>query len=125
MSFSTTENEKKHFLTIDKEEKNWNVDIGKYTVDDLTKATNTLGYTFRNLLQRIQTENSTRIVDIDSLSLMLAYLFADSIGQHEAAKTIGLVYFLQEKHYVPKEDSFKKLNDLLNKKIDSMKKEEK
>ena len=30
-----------------------------------------------------------------------------------------------EKHYVPKEDSFKELNDLLNKKIDSMKKEEK
>lgn len=95
-------NEKKHFLTIDKEEKNWNVDIEKYTVDDLTKATNTLGYTFRNLLQHIQTENSTRIVDIDSLSLMLAYAFADSIGQHEAAKTIGLVYLLQKKHYVPK-----------------------
>ena len=37
---------------------------------------------------------------------MLAYAFADSIGQHEAAKTIGLVYLLQKKHYVPKKYPF-------------------
>lgn len=124
MDSSTTENKKKHFLTIDKEGENWNVHIERYTVDDLVKITNTLGGVFRNFLQCIQTENSEKIVDIDSLSLALAFEFVNSIGQHEAAKTIGLVYLLQDKHYVPKEDSFKELNDFLNKKIDMLEKGE-
>lgn len=115
-------NEKKHFLTIDRENETYTVDIEKYTVDDLVKATDTLGRAFYGFLQHIKEENSTKTVDVDSLSLALAFKFADSIGQHEAAKTIGLVYLLEDKHHVPKEDSFKELNDLLNKKIDMLKK---
>lgn len=124
MDSSTEEGKKKHFLTIDRENETYTVDIEKYTVDDLTKVTHTLGDTFHNLLQRIQLQNSEKILDIDSLSLMLAFEFANSIGQHEAAKTIGLVYLLEDKYYIPREDSFKEINDLLNKKIDAMKKNE-
>ena len=117
-------NEKKHFLTIDRKDETYTVDIEKYTVDDLVKATDTLGRAFYSSLHRIKEENSTETVDVDSLSLLLAFKFADSIGQHEAAKTIGLVYLLQDKHDISKEDSFKELNDLLNKMIDMLEKKE-
>lgn len=110
-------NNEKHFLTIDKKDDEWSVHIEEYNVDNLAKVTDTLGRTFRGLLEHIKEENSTKNVDVDWLSLMLAYLFVDSVGQREAANVIGLSYILQEKHRIPKEDIYKALNDCLNKKI--------
>lgn len=107
----------KHFLTIDKEGNDWNVHIERYNVDNLVEVTDVLGRTFRGLLKRIKEENSTKNVNVDWLSLILAYLFVDSIGQREAANVIGLAYLLQKKHHIPKGDIYKALNDCLNKKF--------
>ena len=107
----------KHFLTVDKEDNDWNVRIERYNVDNLVEVTDVLGRTFRGLLKRIKEENSTKNVNVDWLSLILAYLFVDSIGQREAANVIGLAYLLQKKHHIPKGDIYKALNDCLNKKF--------
>lgn len=109
--------DKKHFLTIDKEDDDWYVHIERYNVDNLVEVTDVLGRTFRGLLKRIKEENSTKNVNVDWLSLILAYLFVDSIGQREAANVIGLTYILQKKHHIPKEDVYKELNVCLNKRI--------
>lgn len=110
-------NDKKHFLTIDKEDEDWHVRVEKYNVDNLVDMSDILGRAFRGLLEDIKKENSTKNVNVDFLSLMLSYMFVDSIGQREAANVIGLTYILQEKHHIPKEDIYKALNDCLNKKI--------
>lgn len=107
----------KHFLTVDKEDDDWHVRVEKYNVDNLVDMSDILGRAFRGLLERIKEENGTKHVDVDLLSLMLSYMFANSIGQHEAANVISLAYILQEKHHIPKEDIYKALNDCLNKKF--------
>lgn len=109
--------DKKHFLTIDKEDDDWYVHIEEYNVDNLVDMSDILGRAFRGLLERIKEENSTKHVDVDFLSLALSYMFVDSIGQREAANVISLAYLLQEKHHIPKGDIYKALNDCLNKKF--------
>lgn len=107
----------KHFLTVDKEDNDWNVHIERYNVDNLVEVTDVLGRAFRGLLEDIKKENSTKNVNVDFLSLMLSYMFVDSIGQREAANVISLAYILQEKHHIPKKDIYKAFNDCLNKKF--------
>lgn len=107
----------KHFLTIDKEDDDWHISIERYNVGNLVDIANIFGRTVRGLLKRIKEENSTKNVNVDFLSLMLSYMFVNSIGQREAANVISLAYLLQEKHHIPKEDIYKALNDCLNKKI--------
>lgn len=107
----------KHFLTIDKEDDDWHISIERYNVDNLVDIADIFGRTVRGLLKHIKEENSTKNVNVDFLSLMLSYMFVDSIGQREAANVISLAYLLQEKHHIPKEDIYKALNDCLNKKI--------
>ncbi len=107
----------KHFLTVDKEDNDWNVHIERYNVDNLVDIADIFGRTVRGLLKHIKEENSTKNVNVDFLSLMLSYMFVDSIGQREAANIISLAYILQEKHHIPKGDVYKELNDCLNKKF--------
>lgn len=107
----------KHFLTIDKEDDDWHISIERYNVDNLVDIADIFDRTVRGLLKHIKEENSTKNVNVDFLSLMLSYMFVDSIGQREAANVISLAYLLQEKHHIPKEDIYKALNDCLNKKI--------
>ena len=109
--------DKKHFLTVGKEDGDWCVHIEKYNVDNLAEITDVLGRTFRGLLERIKEENSTKNVDVDWLSLMLSYMFVDSIGQQEEAVVISLVYLLQEKYHIPKKDIYEEINACLNKKF--------
>lgn len=109
--------DEKHFLTIDREDDDWNISVDKYDADNLVGAADVLGRTFRRLVERIKEENSTKNVNIDFLTLMLSYMFVDSIGQREAANVIGTVCILQEKYHIPKEDIYKALNDCLNKKF--------
>ena len=109
--------DKKHFLTIDKEDEDWHVRVEKYNVDNLVDMSDILGRAFRGLLEGIKKENSTKNVNVDFLSLMLSYMFVDSIGQREAANVISLAYLLQKKHHIPKEDIYKALNDCMNKKF--------
>lgn len=94
------------------------VDTEKYNVDNLAEITDVLGCTFRDLLENIKDENREKDVDVDGLSLMLSYLFTDSIGQREAANTVSLVYILQEKHHIPKEDIYREIRACLKKKFD-------
>lgn len=107
----------KHFLTIDKEDDDWHISIERYNVDNLVDIADIFGRTVRGLLKHIKEENSTKNVNVDFLSLMLSYMFVDSIGQREAANIISLAYILQEKHHIPKRDVYKELNDCLNKKF--------
>lgn len=107
----------KHFLTIDKEDDDWHISIERYNVDNLVDITDIFGRTVRGLLKHIKEENSTKNVNVDFLSLMLSYMFVDSIGQREAANIISLAYILQEKHHIPKGDVYKELNDCLCKKF--------
>ena len=107
----------KHFLTIDKEDDDWHISIERYNVDNLVDIADIFGRTVRGLLKHIKEENSTKNVNVDFLSLMLSYMFVDSIGQREAANVIGLTYILQKKHHIPKEDVYKELNVCLNKRI--------
>lgn len=107
----------KHFLTVDKKGEDWKAHIEKYNVDNLAEITDVLGRTFRGLLEHVKDENSTKNVDVDGLSLMLAYLFVDSIGQREAANVISLVYLLQDKHHIPKEDIYREIHACLKKKF--------
>lgn len=109
--------DKKHFLTIDKDGDDWYVHIEEYSVDNLVNMSDNLGRAFRGLLENIKKENSTKNVDVDFLSLLLSCMFVDSIGQREAANVISLAYLLQEKHHIPKKDIYKALNDCLNKKF--------
>lgn len=109
--------DKKHFLTIDKDGDDWYVHIEEYNVDNLVNMSDNLGRAFRGLLENIKKENSTKNVDVDFLSLALSYIFVDSIGQREAANVISSAYLLQEKHHIPKKDIYKALNDCLNKKF--------
>lgn len=109
--------DEKHFLTVDKEDDDWHVRIEKYNVDNLVDMSDILGRAFRGLLERIKEENSTKHVNVDLLSLMLSYMFVDSIGQREAANVISLAYLLQEKYHIPKGDIYRELNDCLNKKF--------
>ena len=107
--------DEKHFLTVDKEGEDWNVHVEKYNVDNLADVSDILGRALRGLLERIKEENSTEHVDVDALSLMLSYMFVNSIGQREVANVISATYVLQEKHHISKRDVFKALNDCLNK----------
>lgn len=107
----------KHFLTVDKEGEDWKAHIEKYNVDNLAEITDVLGCTFRDLLENIKDENREKNVDVDGLSLMLAYLFTDSIGQREAANVVSSVYILQEKHHIPKEDIYREISACLKKKF--------
>lgn len=106
-----------HFLTVDKVGEDWKARIDKHTVDNLAEITDVLGCTFRDLLENIRDENREKDVDVDGLSLMLSYLFVDSIGQREAATVVSLVYILQEKHHIPKEDIYREISAYLKKKF--------
>lgn len=106
-----------HFLTVDKEDNDWNVHIERYNVDNLVNMSDNLGRAFRGLLENIKKENSTKNVDVDFLSLALSYIFVDSIGQREAANVISLAYLLQEKHHIPKEDIYREIHACLKKKF--------
>lgn len=106
-----------HFLMVDKVGENWKARIEKHTVDDLAEITEVLGCTLRDLLENIKDENREKNVDVDGLSLMLAYLFTDAIGQREAATAVSLVYILQEKHHIPKEDIYREISACLKKKF--------
>lgn len=107
----------KHFMTVDKKDDGWHVFIERYNVDNLVDISDILGRTFRGLLEGIKEENSTKHVNVDFLSLMLSYMFVDSIGQREAANVISTAYLLQEKYHIPKGDIYRALNDCLNKKL--------
>ena len=107
----------KHFLTVDKKDDDWHVHVEKYNVNNLVDISDILGRTFRGFLERIKEENSTKHVDVDSLSLMLSYMFVHSIGQQEEAVVISLVYLLQEKYHIPKKDIYEEINACLNKKF--------
>lgn len=123
MSFSITKNEKKHFLTIDKdkdEKDKWSVNIENYNLGDLYEISGVLGHTLSLSTDKVLKEHHKEEV-LDDYQIILINSFVEGLGYKSLANSIGLMFLLQNKYGVKIKDTAKQLEKALDEEIKSIK----